>query len=239
MTDANGAVAWGAKYLSFGKAQIEIETVENNLGFPGQYYDEETGLHYNWHRYYDPSTGRYLTPDPIGLAGGVNLFAYSLNNPINYLDPFGLHTIVVCTDTHQVEIFDDDGNSVYKEKAVTGCPDHDTPEGEFVAGDWIKDKTNPKYGPRPWSEDKTNPYGPWFLPVNRQDGTYTTIGIHGTAGPGWSPFVKPPFAEWWSDPDDYLYCSHGCVRQSNPDIIKMHDILPKPKGTPIIIKKCK
>jgi RHS repeat-associated protein len=56
----------------------------------GQYYDAETGLHYNYHRYYDPSTGRYLTPDPIGLLGGINRFVYAGNNPINAVDPLGL-----------------------------------------------------------------------------------------------------------------------------------------------------
>ncbi|MCP4723103.1 MAG: RHS repeat-associated core domain-containing protein [Desulfobacteraceae bacterium] len=60
---------------------------------PGQYYDGETGLHYNWHRYYDPETGKYLTPDPIGLAGGINPFVYVLNDPVNYVDPYGLLTI--------------------------------------------------------------------------------------------------------------------------------------------------
>jgi RHS repeat-associated protein len=58
--------------------------------YAGQYYDSETGLHYNYHRYYDPSLGRYLRADPIGLAGGVNLYAYAENNPNNYIDPFGL-----------------------------------------------------------------------------------------------------------------------------------------------------
>ncbi len=62
----------------------------NNLRFPGQYYDAETGLHYNWHRFYDPETGRYITADPIGLAGGMNLYAYVAGDPVNAVDPEGL-----------------------------------------------------------------------------------------------------------------------------------------------------
>jgi RHS repeat-associated protein len=70
-----------------------IETVDNPFRFPGQYYDSETGLHYNYFRYYNPQTGRYITPDPIGLEGGINLFAYVQGNPLRWMDPFGLDEI--------------------------------------------------------------------------------------------------------------------------------------------------
>ncbi len=88
----NGAVVWSAQYQSFGKATPDASsTVTNNLRFPGQYYDTETGLHYNWKRYYDPETGRYLRVDPLGLDGGdVNFYGYSKNNPVNVVDPYGL-----------------------------------------------------------------------------------------------------------------------------------------------------
>ena len=88
-----GTVVWQAAYLPFGRTQAQLGTVQNNLRFPGQYYDAETGLHYNWHRYYDPETGRYLSPDPIGLEGGLNLYAYMENDPVNWVDPWGLFSV--------------------------------------------------------------------------------------------------------------------------------------------------
>ncbi|NDY42366.1 RHS repeat-associated core domain-containing protein, partial [Dissulfurirhabdus thermomarina] len=79
-------------YAAFGARRRHGGRVRQALVFPGQYLDEETGLHYNWHRYYDPATGRYLTPDPVGLAGGINLYAYVQNDPVNAVDPMGLAT---------------------------------------------------------------------------------------------------------------------------------------------------
>jgi RHS repeat-associated protein len=92
LTNDSQTISWKAVYKPFGEAVPSIQTVENPFRFPGQYYDPETGLHYNYFRYYNPQAGRYITPDPIGLEGGINLFVYVDNNPLSLIDPFGLQT---------------------------------------------------------------------------------------------------------------------------------------------------
>jgi RHS repeat-associated protein len=96
LTAVNGAVVWSAEYYSFGEATVDIaSTITNNLRFPGQNFDQEIGLHYNWNRYYDPKLGRYLRADPIGLDGGLNVYIYVQNNVINRHDIKGLK-VEVC-----------------------------------------------------------------------------------------------------------------------------------------------
>ena len=88
--DETGNIVWKGDYQPFGSVDAVVSDLGNNFRFAGQYYDSETGLHYNYHRYYDPVTGRYLRSDPIGLVGGINLYAYVQNNPIIFIDPYGL-----------------------------------------------------------------------------------------------------------------------------------------------------
>jgi len=119
MTDTSGNIVWKAAYNPFGKAEVDqSSTVTNNFRFPGQYYDAESGLHYNWHRYYDPGTGRYMTADPLGNTPMEKMifaatrikplfqnldksekyfmeYGYIENNPINKMDLEGLAVIIV------------------------------------------------------------------------------------------------------------------------------------------------
>jgi len=93
MTDASRTVVWDAAFTPFGEEHSILGTETNDNRFPGQYFDGETGFHYNYQRDYDPTTGRYLQSDPIGLAGGLNTYGYVLANPIRYTDPEGLNPL--------------------------------------------------------------------------------------------------------------------------------------------------
>jgi RHS repeat-associated protein len=109
LTQSNKQVAWQWAFSAFGDEQptiaknrfvdpastpnagsTAVADVTFNLRYPGQYFDKESGLSYNYFRSYDSRTGRYSQSDPIGLQGGWNRFAYVENNPLAYDDPFGL-----------------------------------------------------------------------------------------------------------------------------------------------------
>ncbi|MGL6019745.1 MAG: RHS repeat-associated core domain-containing protein [Gibbsiella quercinecans] len=100
VTDAGGSLCWSGNYDTFGKlkgqtvasiGQRSGPVYEQPLRYAGQYQDNESGLHYNLFRYYEPAVGRFTTQDPIGLAGGLNLYQYA-PNPLTWIDPFGLTT---------------------------------------------------------------------------------------------------------------------------------------------------
>jgi RHS repeat-associated protein len=95
-TNPAGTIVWRWNSDAFGAIPPDSDPDGDgtrttiHLRFAGQYFDAETGLHYNWNRYYDPRLGRYVTSDPIGLAGGLNSYLYANANPLRWADPFGL-----------------------------------------------------------------------------------------------------------------------------------------------------
>jgi len=90
LTNIDGKVVWKVRYKTYGNVALkETEEIENNIRFQGQYFDAESGLHYNRHRYYNPNTGQFINQDPIGLSGGINNYQYA-PNPTGWVDPFGL-----------------------------------------------------------------------------------------------------------------------------------------------------
>ena len=86
--DDNGLKVWEATYLPFGGVHV-ASTDAINLRFPGQWFHAENGLHQNWMRDYDPTTGRYMQADPLGLVDGASVYGYALQNPGRYTDPRG------------------------------------------------------------------------------------------------------------------------------------------------------
>ena len=100
-TDKSGNVVWAASYDVFGQASIitpsptaDKPIITSNLRLPGQYEDQETGLHYNWNRYYEPSLGRYLSADPLRMDEGVNYYVYVDAQVLSLIDPTGLARIL-------------------------------------------------------------------------------------------------------------------------------------------------
>jgi RHS repeat-associated protein len=148
MTDELGDVVWEATYKAWGETQQVIAKASqaagivprNGLRFQGQQFDEESGLHYNRHRYYDPAMGRFVSTDPIKLAGGINLHQYA-PNPIQWIDPLGLAKCP-CADDCEKVLADEgvvtgrhgdlrkiggqqDSHHIYQDAAVNGLPNYD------------------------------------------------------------------------------------------------------------------
>ena len=102
-TTANDVTKWKWDYFAsnsaFGENAPSVATITFNLRFPGQYFDAETGLNYNYFRDYEPGTGRYVESDPDGLDGGVSTYSYTRSDPLGKIDPLGLSPCGTPPDT--------------------------------------------------------------------------------------------------------------------------------------------
>jgi RHS repeat-associated protein len=93
LVDSAKTIRWRAKWYPFGEVYDEFVSTDNDVRFPGQIRDDETGLYYNWHRYYSPQLGRYYQADQLGLRGGdYNVYRYANGSPLRYIDPYGLYS---------------------------------------------------------------------------------------------------------------------------------------------------
>ncbi len=208
MTDSSGSVSWQGEFLPFGEPLSITGSITNNLRFPGQYYDSETGLHQNGFRDYDPETGTYRQSDPIGLLGGMNPYSYG-NNPVNLIDPLGLASLTTYMhETTGITVFDptpEDPNGVpfairtrnkVDSMAKKGANDPYSTE-DIVGCLQVKDK---KYGENAYIKTGDKPRG---------------RDIHG----GGSSLKNP----YW--PRQGWKPTMGCTRGQNADIQEMCEII--------------
>lgn len=104
MTDATAAVVWQASYLPFGEVASITGSATLDYRFPGQWFQLESGLAYNWHRHYDATSGRYMQPDPLGMPDGPARWVYVTNSPIMKTDPQGLADRVWAMKTGKISV---------------------------------------------------------------------------------------------------------------------------------------
>ncbi len=210
LTDYSGEIMWSAKYRAYGNlATLDVAEIDNPLRFQGQYFDAETGLHYNRHRYYNPGTGRFLTPDPIKLAGGLNNYQY-VPNPTGWVDPLGLNTCPGgdgCKPSNPIE---DPATKVSVEE-LTRAPDVAQSKPDFYVGPSGADSTLPSTGYRyiryKNDDGSINKWGQDAIETKTQGVTYFGFEKHETGkgardafqvkGPEHGPDENGPGS--WSD----------------------------------------
>jgi RHS repeat-associated protein len=199
VTSSNGEAAWRAEYAGFAAAIVDPESV---LGFdmrlPGQYFDDETGLQYNWFRYYDPSKGRYSGADPIGQIGSINLYRYAMNSVLHFIDPTGLSEVVFDRSDGTLTVYPGDGQGGRAQGPPQQFPasnnvslanqgtdpylplgEGPAPDGTFSAEPLVPTGSDPgsALGDKGFIPLDLRPLGPDGEPQNRTEGG-------GTIGPG-------------------------------------------------------
>jgi RHS repeat-associated protein len=209
MTDGFGAVVWSAYYKPFGAATITVSTIANNLRFPGQYFDAETGLNYNYYRDYNPNVGRHIEADPLGVKASKNLFGYAMNRPIMFSDPSGLLTCLtqVCTNGPTSEIKKTDISGWQLSFSNTLDPEYE--EGSlglpvFILQCYWNKKVKITYGyTRTCALSCWDKCGKQYNTTTQEYRTYDTTGVeHMRTERGFSAFYAIPSDDFYCQ--DYL-----------------------------------
>ncbi|MBA5864885.1 MAG: DUF2778 domain-containing protein [Nitrospira sp. CR1.1] len=204
LTDSNGAVAKAYAYDAYGSILESPGTVEQPYTYTGRELDQETGLYYYRARYYDAATGRFLQKDPIGLLGGdLNLYRYSQNAPMDFIDPSGLTKLTYDVKNKRLHVDpEQQGKTPYDMSATSGsgscmnnprCSQRQG-EGPIPPGDYTID-TNDLSNPDLFGDLKRHFRGPgfrdwgdWRVPIMPDKGTTISprggFFLHGGSRPG-------------------------------------------------------
>jgi RHS repeat-associated protein len=192
--DQSGKVVWKWESDAFGSTLPNEDPdgdgikVTINLRFPGTYYDKESGLFYGGARYYDPLSGRFMSPDPIGLRGGPNPFLYANANPLRYIDPTGLDAIIGHNGV--LTYYNNVGTIVGTYPYTTGRPGVTDPsvsgQGPIPLGTYIADPKQISEGG--WLRNLLGDWGRFRVPLTPNLGTETFgrggFFLHGGEVPG-------------------------------------------------------
>ncbi len=136
-TNAAGVQVWTASYLPFGGVRTSTGT-PITLRFPGQWFQSESGLHQNWMRDYDPTTGRYLQADPLGLIDGASVYGYVKGNPARFSDPRGEEVRIYSSDAFGLQA---GLNHVFAFSDVCNCGVGANGSSDIRLGDGVGDMT--------------------------------------------------------------------------------------------------
>jgi RHS repeat-associated protein len=227
-TDEQGKVIWQAEYDAWGKV-IPVSNIQQkyqnhsfniSLRLPGQWQDQATGLYYNYQRDYNPSTGKYLTPDPLGFPDGADPYAYVNNDPLNKLDPLGLYEI----DIHYYMTFF---------LAVTAGVPADQARIIALATQYIDD--NPITQPLP--HDLT--VAAWNIAINNQAVVTRLLSYHFTPTPsiiGADGLAHPVLIDDPNDPYGIAKIAKTATTSSaynhipdNPQLVRLYDAVSTAK----------
>ncbi len=179
LTDHEGQVAWSAQYKAWGEAREAISEAgrragfRNPIRFQGQYFDEETGLHYNRYRYYDPKSGRFVSKDPIGLAGGMHATAYA-PNPAGFIDPLGLTKYVIIGEGQtSVDAY------AAAMKLKFPCDEFRTITSDWKAVTKASGASREKFGSKEWEQKAVAGNALWVRQRAAENYKFIDIGIDG------------------------------------------------------------